>query len=65
MALRQERVIAVKFKRITMTINGNIEAIRKQLEEEHGVKYGYAQLIDYLINHYRKTNQQPKTEWRK
>lgn len=55
----------MKFKRITMTINGNIEAIRKQLEEEHGVKYGYAQLIDYLINHYRKTNQQPKTEWRK
>jgi hypothetical protein len=55
----------VKDKRITLSISGNIEAIKKQLQEEHGIEYSYAQLIDYLINYYRKQHQQPKTEWRK
>jgi len=55
----------VKTKRITLTISANIEAIKKQLHEEHGIEYSYVQLVDYLINYYRKHNQRPKTEWRK
>ena len=50
-------------KRITVGISGNIEAIKKQLQEEHGIEYSYAQLIDYLINYYRKT-QRPVTTMR-
>lgn len=45
----------MKTKRITVNINANIEAIRKQLYEQHGVEYTWVQLIDFLINHYRKT----------
>ena len=44
-------------KRITIGISGNIEAIKKQLQEEHGIEYSYAQLIDYLINYYLANNQ--------
>lgn len=65
MALRQKGEFIVKEKRITLGISGNIEAIKKQLQEEHGIEYSYAQIIDYLINYYRKQHQQPKTEWRK
>lgn len=42
-------------KRITIPISGNIEAVKRQLREEHGIEYSYAQLIDYLINFYRKS----------
>jgi hypothetical protein len=55
----------MRFKRITLTISGNIEAIKRQLQEEHGIDYSYNQLVDYLINFYRKNGPQPKTEWRK
>jgi hypothetical protein len=41
-------------KRITLTISGNIDAIKKQLQEEHGVEFSYAQVVDLLINFYRK-----------
>jgi hypothetical protein len=43
-------------KRITLTISGNIEAIKRQLQEEHGVEYSYAQVVDLLINFYRKSH---------
>lgn len=45
----------MKTKRITVSINANIDAIRKQLYEEHGIEYTYVQLFDYLINYYRKS----------
>ena len=51
-------------KRITIPINGNIDAIKAQLKEELGVDLGYAQLIDYLIKFYRKHNK-PATLWQK
>ena len=51
-------------KRITLGISGNIEAVKKQLQEEHGIEYSYAQLVDYLINFYRK-HQTTKTSWHK
>lgn len=63
--MRQTRECVVKTKRITLTISANIDAIKKQLHEEHGIEYSYVQLVDYLINYYRKHSQQPKTAWRK
>ena len=51
-------------KRITLTITGNIEAIKKQLQDEHGVEFSYAQVVDLLINFYRKRNK-PETSWQK
>jgi hypothetical protein len=52
-------------KRITIPVSGNIDNIRDQLHKELGVYMSYHQLVDYLINYYRKHSQQPKTEWRK
>jgi hypothetical protein len=46
--------MGMKIKRITLGINGNIEAIKKQLQEEHGVEYSYAQVVNFLINFYRR-----------
>jgi hypothetical protein len=46
--------MGMKIKRITLGISGNIEAIKKQLQEEHGVEYSYAQVVNFLINFYRK-----------
>lgn len=54
----------MKTKRITIPVNGNIDAIKAQLKEELGVDLGYAQLIDYLIKFYRKHNK-PATLWQK
>lgn len=54
----------MKTKRITIPINGNIDAIKAQLKDELGVELGYAQLIDYLIKFYRK-NTKPVTSWQK
>lgn len=51
-------------KRITLTITGNIESIKKQLQDEHGVEFSYAQVVDLLINFYRKRNK-PETKWQK
>jgi hypothetical protein len=51
-------------KRITLTITGNIEAIKKQLQDEYGVEFSYAQVVDLLINFYRKRNK-PETSWQK
>lgn len=54
----------MKQKRITVNVSANVDAIRKQLQEEHGVSYTYVQLIDFLINFYRKSKP-IKTEWSK
>lgn len=48
-------------KRITVSINDNIDAIKRQVESETGVVFTYVQLIDYLINFYRKSG--IKTSW--
>lgn len=49
-------------KRITIPIDGNLDAIRTQLREELGVDLSYHQLVDYLIKFYRK-NAGPKSIW--
>lgn len=51
-------------KRITIPVDDNIDAIKRQLEEDTGVSFSYVQVIAYLINYYRKSKA-PKTEWRK
>ncbi len=53
----------MRTKRITLTISGNIEAIKRQLQEEHGVEFSYAQVVDLLINFSRKA-QKPATTLR-
>lgn len=54
----------MRTKRITLTISGNIESVKKDIEGKLGVELSYAQVMDYLINHYRKHNK-PETSWQK
>ena len=50
-------------KRITIPVDDNIDAIKRQLEEDFGVSFTYVQVIGFLIKQYRKSKP-PKTEWR-
>jgi hypothetical protein len=50
-------------KRITIPVQGNIDAIRKQLQEQLGVDLSYSQVIDFLIKHYRDSVK-PQSTWR-
>ena len=50
-------------KRITIPIHGNIDAIKRELQELLGIDLSYAQVVDYLIKHYRDTRQ-VGTTWR-
>lgn len=54
----------MKTKRITLTITGNVDSVKKDIEDKLGVELSYAQVIDYLINHYRKSLR-PTTSWQK
>ena len=53
-----------RVKRITVNLSENIDAVKQQLQETHGVQYTYVQVMDFLINYYRK-QQPPKTAWQK
>lgn len=53
-----------KTKRITVSVTDRIDAVRKHLQEEHGIEYTYVQLLDFLIHFYYKRAVPPKTEWR-
>lgn len=51
-------------KRITMPIDGNIDSIKRTLQEKLGMQLSYHQVIDYLIKFYR--DKQPiQTEYRR
>lgn len=50
-------------KRITIPVDDNIDAIKRQLEEDFGVSFTYVQVIGFLIKQYRK-GKTVKTEWR-
>lgn len=54
----------MKTKRITLTITGNVDSVKKDIEDRLGVELSYAQVIDYLIHYYRKHNK-PATSWQK
>ena len=50
-------------KRVTIEISEGIEIIRDQMENDHGIRMTYAQLINYLINFYMKHANEPRTHW--
>lgn len=50
-------------KRVTIPVQGNIDAVKKELEELLGIDLSYAQVVDYLIKHWRDTKR-IGTTWR-
>jgi hypothetical protein len=53
---------AVVTKRITLPIDGNIDAIKASLQQQLGISMSYHQVVDYLIKFYRD-HQKPQTIW--
>ena len=54
----------MKTKRITVPISGNVDAVKKDIEDKLGVELSYPQVINYLISYYRKSLK-PVTVWQK
>ena len=50
-------------RRITLYIDGHIDKIRERVKADTGVSMTYNQTFDYLINHYMKTTNMPRTVW--
>lgn len=51
-------------KRITVSVDKNIDTIRDHLYATSGVEFTYVQLFDHLIHFYMKHANEPKTQWR-
>lgn len=51
-------------KRITIPITNDLEAIRKQIQEDMGIDLTYSQTINLLIHFYSSKKIQPLTQWR-
>lgn len=51
-------------RRITITVDAEIDAIRNRVFEDTGVFMTYRQLVDFLVTAYVKTTK-PKTSWKK
>ena len=50
-------------RRITLYIDEHIDKIRERVKNDTGVSMTYNQTFDYLINHYMKTTNMPRTVW--
>lgn len=53
----------VRERRITVTVDADIEEIRLRLISDTGVRMTYKQLINFLIHHYQN-NKKCETAWR-
>ncbi len=53
----------MKDKRITISVDSNIDNIRKFIEGQTGVKMTYVQVFDHLIHFYVKHANEPRTKW--
>ena len=53
----------MKDKRITNSVDSNIDNIRKFIEGQTGVKMTYVQVFDHLIHFYIKHANEPRTKW--
>lgn len=49
-------------KRITIPIDGNIDAIKDALQKQLGISMSYHQVINYLIKFYSDRHK-PRTTW--
>jgi hypothetical protein len=50
-------------KRITISVNQDIDLIRETLAKHTGINMSYIQIINYLIHFYIKHSNEPRTAW--
>lgn len=50
-------------KRITVSVNQDVDLIRETLATHTGIKMSYIQIFNYLIHFYIKHSNEPRTAW--
>lgn len=50
-------------KRITISVNADIDVIQDRLLKDTGIRMSYVQIINYLIHFYFKHAAEPRTQW--
>ena len=50
-------------KRITVSVNQDVDLIRETLAQNTGIKMSYIQIFNYLIHFYIKHCNEPRTRW--
>lgn len=51
-------------KRITISVNEDIEKIIEKVRHDTGIKMTYVQIINFLIHFYMQHANEPKTRWK-
>lgn len=51
-------------KRITISVDQNVDEIRAHLLKSTGIKMSYIQIFNYLIHFYIKHSNEPRTQWK-
>jgi len=50
-------------KRITVSVNQDVDLIRDTMAQNTGIKMSYIQIFNYLIHFYIKHCNEPRTRW--
>ena len=50
-------------KRITISVNEDIDVIQNALTRDTGIRMSYVQIINYLVHFYMKHANEPRTKW--
>jgi hypothetical protein len=50
-------------KRITISVDANVDKIREVIKNQTGVDMTYVQTFDHLIHFYIKHANEPRTKW--
>jgi hypothetical protein len=50
-------------KRITISVNENIDKIREKIKKDTGIDMTYVQIFNFLIHFYVDRANEPKTKW--
>tara|TARA_R110000822_G_C15169552_1_gene479118 strand:+ start:670 stop:867 length:198 start_codon:yes stop_codon:yes gene_type:complete len=53
----------MKEKRLTITVDADIDTIRDFIENQTGVKMTYVQVFNHLIHFYIQHANEPRTKW--
>ena len=50
-------------KRITVSVNQDVDLIRDTLAKNTGIRMSYIQILNYLIHFYIQHCNEPRTRW--
>ena len=50
-------------KRITITVNEDIDKIRDRIKRDTGIEMTYVQIFNFLIHFYMERANEPKSKW--